>query len=762
MSIGRREILIGMGSAGAGLTLGGLSHFFPLDSPVTTLDWSPGDVNYVPSTCLLCPSHCGILGRVVDDRLVRIDGNPLHPVSRGGLCPKGRAGVQMLLHPDRLTGPLERTGPAGSDEFTPISWDAAMERLLSKMHAPIERAEGTRVGISTGHVTGLMDDVMSRFLNAIGSPNMLREDYADGSAEVISLMQGYASPPAYDLERSDLVVSFGAALSEAWWCMPQASVARDADPPDGPRWLQVDTRLSRTAAAADSWYPVRPGTYGVLALGMMYIMLKEGLYDESWVRHQVSGYEDWTDEKGRRMAGLQTLVLRHGRPDDVAERTGLSVERILELAKAFGNAERPIALWDQAVGWRAGGLADGLAIHALNALAGRLNRPGGVSVQRKFPLPSLSQPLSSVGTEWPELDVLFLYYSNPVASSPDQEKVRKALGEIPFVVSFSPFLDESARHADLILPDHTYLERWQDAPAPPSVPTPSWGLVQPIVPPLHNTRASGDVLIDLAHRLGGETEKAFPWNSMESLVKERGYALGELDRGSVFVPEVRRGELRELEVRGWWIPHGLSAAAFWKSLRESGGWFDPYVDDQTRTGASGLPSGKVALFPAEARRRLAERMPGLVDDILPPAIRPPVAEEGVGNDYPLQLLPYRLMTLASGGTTLFPWLLDSLGLLGESAWHGWVEINPQTASDLGLHEGQRVKAISAQGSFEARLRIYSGAQPGLVNAPYGLHAPARSWGAMEPFNPLTAVGAQRDPVSGHPDWYSTQIRLEPA
>jgi anaerobic selenocysteine-containing dehydrogenase len=761
MSIGRRELLIGIGSAGAGLTLGRISHFFPLASPVTTLDWSPGDVNYVPSTCLLCPSHCGILGRVVDDRLVRIDGNPLHPVSRGGLCPKGRAGVQMLLHPDRLTGPLERTGPPGSNEFTPISWDTALARLTSRLKAPMERGESERIGILTGHVTGLMDEMMSRFMTTIGSPNLLREDYADGSAEVISLMQGYDAPPAYDLERSDLVLSFGAALSEAWWGMPQAATARDAESSEGPRWLQIDTRLSRTAAAANHWYPVRPGTYGVLALGILYILLKEGLYDESWVRHRVTGYEDWTDENGRHVPGLQSLVLRHGRPDDVSQRTSLRVDHIIELAKAFGNAERPVALWDHAVGWHAGGLADGLAIHALNVLAGRLNRPGGVTVQRRLPLTPLSQPVPSAGNGWPELDALLLYYSNPVASRPDPDQVKDALGKIPFVVSFSPFLDETARHADLVLPDHTYLERWQDAPAPASVPTPSWGLVQPIVPPLHDTRATGDLLIDLAHRLGGPVGEAFPWTSMESLVKERGHALAKLNRGSVFVPEVRRGELRELEVRGWWIPHGLSAGAFWKSLRESGGWLDPYIDDQTRTGASTLASGKVALFPAEARRRLAERMPGLVDDILPPGFHGIDDADGLDSDYPLQLLPYRLMTLSSGGTTLFPWLLDSLGLLGETAWEGWVEINPKTASDLGLKEGQQVRAISRHGSFEARLRLYAGAQPGLVNAPYGLHAPVRSWGAMKAFNPLTAVGTERDPVGGNPDWYSARVRLEP-
>jgi len=96
MKIDRRLFLAGLGGTGLGVGLGGLSHLFPLPSPRVGPDWTPGDEEFVPSTCLLCPSHCGILGRVVDGSLVSIDGNPLHPVSRGGLCPKGKAGLQLL------------------------------------------------------------------------------------------------------------------------------------------------------------------------------------------------------------------------------------------------------------------------------------------------------------------------------------------------------------------------------------------------------------------------------------------------------------------------------------------------------------------------------------------------------------------------------------------------------------------------------------------------------------------------------------------
>ena len=126
-----------------------------------------------------------------------------------------------------------------------------------------------------------------------------------------------------------------------------------------------------------------------------------------------------------------------------------------------------------------------------------------------------------------------------MSSAPNPEKVRRALERIPLVISFSPFLDESARLAHLVLPDHTYLERWQDAPAPSSLPYPVWGIVRPVVDPLHDTRSTGDVVLELAARLGGDVREACPWSSMEALVRDRGRVLAAADRGSAFVTEFR-------------------------------------------------------------------------------------------------------------------------------------------------------------------------------------------------------------------------------
>ena len=778
MAISRRNFLVGAAGAGVGFGLGAFSNQFPLAPPEFGPDWRPGVESFVPSTCLLCPAHCGIRARLVDGVFCRIDGNPLHPVSQGGLCPKGRAGIQLAYHPGRLKGPMRRVGPPGSDTFEPISWDAALEQIVAALRAAREEDQAGSVEWLVGDAQGIMGDLISAFCRAYGTERVTVDDYRDGAAEVLHLCQGIEAPPAYDLRSSDFVLSFGAALAEAWWATPLAARARDNDSGDSPRWIQVDARLSRTAVSADEWIPIRPGTHGTLALGLAYLLAKEGLYDADVVSQRVSGWEDWTDDTGVGHQGFRSLVLRHGRPDDVSARTGIPVERITALAKAFGSARSPVAIWDHAVGWRKGGMSDALAIHALNVLRGRLNRPGGVLVQAPTRLPgpldsapagtaALSRrPLTSAtwpseaGTGAPAPRVLFLYHANPVASLAQADAVREALSRAGLVVSFSPLLDESARSSNLVLPDQTYLERWQDATAPAAVAFPVWGVVQPVIKPLHDTRATGDVILELAARLGGEVNAWSRWTSVEGIVRERGIALAGAHRGSAFVETFRQDELRELEARGWWLPHGESAEEYWNTILGTGGWFDPSYDYHDRSAVSQHPDGRVWIFPAEARRRLAGSGESLAEGFLPMTAEDAgTSEAAAPAEFPLRLIPFRVLTLASGSTPTMPWLLEHLGVLTEHAWETWAELNPETAEGLGLQSGQRVRIESAVGAFEATLRLFNGAQPGVVNVPYGLHTRVDGWGEPRGANPLVAVGRQVDPVSGLPDWYSTRVRV---
>jgi anaerobic selenocysteine-containing dehydrogenase len=673
---------------------------------------------------------------------------------------------------------VERVGPPGSDAFKPISWNAALDRVATELRSVRQAGNAGSVEWLVGDAQGVMGELISAFCRAYGTDRITVDDYRDGSPEVLRLCQGIDAAPAYDLRSSDLVLSFGAALSEAWWAMPLASTARDTSAPDERRWVQVDVRLSRTAVSADKWIPVRPGTYGTLALGIAYLLTKEGLYDAATVSERVAGWEDWTDETGARQVGFRSLVLRHGGPDDVSNRTGVPVAQLTELAKAFGMARRPVAIWDHAVSWRRGGLSDALAIHALNILRGALNRPGGVLVQAPLALPGPLDQFPAMtadrsrgaltSTIWPRTSgegastatkVLFLYQSNPVASEARPDDVRQALSRVPFVVSFSPFLDESARYANLVLPDHTFLERWQDASAPAAVPFPVWGVVRPVIAPLHDTRATGDVILDVASRLGDAATRRLRWSSVEHIVRERGLALARAQRGSAFIEDFRQSELRELEARGWWLPHGDSPEQYLERILETGGWFDPILAYGDRSSVSQHTDGRVWIFPAEARGRLQKSGEDLAEGFLPITTDAVGSPSAASKSFPLWLNPFRVLTLASGGTALMPWLLEHLGVLTDHGWEAWAEVHPDTARDVGIQAGQRVRVQSQHGAFEATVRVFAGAQPGVVNVPYGLHTRVHGWGDAPVTNPLAAVGRQVDPVAGLPDWYSTRVQL---
>jgi anaerobic selenocysteine-containing dehydrogenase len=155
-----------------------------------------------------------------------------------------------------------------------------------------------------------MRDLWGQFMKAFGSPNYVADEYADGTDAIMEVMHGMRRRPGYDLERSEIVISFGAPLFESWWSPLQAFVAF-ADPEHAnqrrPHFVQVDTRFSRTAARSHEWVAVRPGTHAVLALGIAYVLIRDELYDAQFVAEHVAGFEDFTDEQGRLRAGYRSL-----------------------------------------------------------------------------------------------------------------------------------------------------------------------------------------------------------------------------------------------------------------------------------------------------------------------------------------------------------------------------------------------------------------------------------------------------------------------
>jgi anaerobic selenocysteine-containing dehydrogenase len=659
--------------------------------------------------------------------------------------------------------------------------------VVERLRAVREAGRPEALALLSGYCAGTMVDVWGQFLRAFGSPNHVRDEYADGTDTIMALAHGIPRAPGYDLDRAGLVLSFGAPLFESWWSPVQALAAfggRGSDEGGRPRFVQVDTRFSRTAAATQEWVGVRPGTHAALALGIAYVLIRDELIDDRFVAERVSGFEDFTDARGRTRDGYRSLVMSNYRTEEVSGVTGVSVERITSLARAFARTRPAVAVCGSDVMRSPDGLLAGLAVHSLNVLVGNISRAGGVMFGDEPPLEPLPEPILDAtaraglkrqpigslevpfeGGDRPlrfaetiarssesRVETLLLYYANPLESSARPDLWREALDRIPFVVSFSPFLDETSGYADVILPDLLAYERWQDAPTPASYPYPVWGVARPLVEPQEGGIHTGDVVLALARDLGGSVADSLPFGGFEDLLKARARGLFSTRRGMILGDEFELRHHRQMEQRGWWLPEHSDFERFWEELVERGGWVDLFYDDTDPSRVSRRPDGRIALMPEELLRFLDAD--GLMGAPFSPVSRTSLA---AAVEFPLRLIPYRLSTLASGTLALERWLVEQPSLLPEVFWIPWVEVSSGTASELGVADGTMVWVVSARDRYRARLKIYPGTAPGTVCAPYRLRHPDGSQA-----NPLRLLDDSRDPLTGLSAWFTTQIRLERA
>ncbi|MBI3361196.1 MAG: molybdopterin-dependent oxidoreductase [Chloroflexi bacterium] len=285
MKLSRRDFL--KISVGAAVTTGFASDARPiLLEPFVRPpeDVLPGQATWYASTCRQCAAGCGIVVRVINGRAKKIEGNPLHPLNRGKLCARGQAGLQVLYNPDRLKNAVRQTGGRGSRQFQPLYWDDALKTLAEKISGLSDPSRLAFFG-------GLMPDHLYRLtaglLEALGAPLPVIFDLhaaLEGRAAAARLSQtffGAPELPAYDLARTQVLLSFGANLLETWMSPVAQSYAygtlRQGYHGGRGFLVQFEPRLSATAASADEWIPVRPGAEGFAALAIGRLIVEERL-----------------------------------------------------------------------------------------------------------------------------------------------------------------------------------------------------------------------------------------------------------------------------------------------------------------------------------------------------------------------------------------------------------------------------------------------------------------------------------------------------
>jgi len=801
MRVTRRGFLRALGgTAGAAALVGGrLAKADQAGQELTK--WATPDEVLVPSVCQQCPGGCGLLVRTLDGEVVGVSGNPFHPINRGGLCPKAFGGLQLLYDPHRLKGPMVRDGRPG--RLRPIGWDEALSIMTARLSALRGKGLSHTVAILGGQYRGYRDTLWKRFAEAYGTANYIRVRCLAPERPALAhqLMQGVTTPLGYDLGEAQFILSFGAGLLEAWLGPVHASQAfarlrRSGERPRG-RLVQVDPRRSPTAIKADRWVPVVPGTDGILALGIANAMIREGLYDQEFVDTHAFGFEDWTNGAGEEVMGFKNLVLREYGLLTVSAATGVPVKAILEIARDLGTIRPALVVGERGPAYGADDLHTRMAIHSLNALIGGIGVRGGLLIQGELPLAALppvrQDEAARRGAAQPRVDgagqgeyllasdvpqalparilqgqpspvnALFLFATNPLANHPAKAEFAEAMKRVPFIVSFSPLLDESSAMADLILPDHTYLERWQDDQVTHLAGFTCFSLGRPAAAPLHRTRNSADVILQVAKALGGSVAESFPWETYEDLLYEGARGLYDAGRGYVVSAHAEESLRKILERQGYWAPEFDSYDDFWDALGKRGAWWDPTGLPVSRKVLLRTPSGKFE-FHSTALQQLVDRAAKREGKTAPfvsalggrdrgdllslPAVAIPAANEP--GTFPLRLNTYRLMSRPTGGGRNQPWLLEQPAVHVRASWEGWVEIHPETAAGLGVKDGQRVWVESAKGRIRLPAKLYAGTLPDVIQIPlFGGEGP----------NPNDLIANEADPFRGFGLLNTTRVKV---
>lgn len=500
MEVNRREFFKVVGIGGATAAMVGCS----VEPPETLIPYVvspeeiiPGQATWYATVCRECPAGCGMVVKTREGRAIKAEGNPDHPVNRGRLCARGQASLQGLYNPDRIRQPL-RKGKDGT--WHPISWEEG-EGLLADRLATL-KGQGNRIACATSLLTGSLDTLVDWWLRAVGGGSRLRYEAVnyESLTEANRAAFGIAAIPTYNLERAELILSFGADFLETWlspveYARQFASMRTYREGRMG-RFAYIGPRLSLTGANADEWIAVHPGTEGLLALGMIHVIIAEGLA---------------TSLPGPEEAALQKLVLPFT-PPLVAEQAGVSPDKVRALARAFARTRPTLAVADPKT---SNGTETCLAVNLLNYVVGNVGETihfgPTAAAGRISPYREMRNLVEAM--ERGEVSLLLLSGVNPVFTLPEGERFRNALDKVSLVVSFASFLDETANASHVILPDHTFLESWGD-----HIP---WegvsGLQQPAMRPLYDTRAFGDVLISVAKRVG--LEQQFPWTNFYAYLR---------------------------------------------------------------------------------------------------------------------------------------------------------------------------------------------------------------------------------------------------
>ncbi len=693
--------------------------------------------------CGICPAGCWVRAEIEDGRLVSVEALPDHPL--GMICHIGRHSPQIVHDPQRLRHPLRRVGPKGSFDFERISWDEAYSTIVNELQRLKQESGPESTAIYTGRGSfdmslcdlfqpaGVAVSSASSVLFPFGSPNTLGVGalcYVSFAmiAPHVTLGEMYITMDT-EIDDADLVVVWGA--NPATDSPPRVHQQILAARRRGAEVIVIDPRRTRTARQAEAeWIPVRPGTDGALALGLINVLIEEELYDESFVR-------DWTVG----FAELSRLV-QHYRPEVVETVTGVPADRVRSLARRIASARGASPVMYTGLEYSDSGVQAIRAVLTLWAVAGQLDVPGGLVIRMKenvfpqnrsglvpnpdvrkalgrdrFPVYShyrgeshaIALPRSVLEGEPYKVRGLIILGGSIITSWPQPRVWKKTLAALDLLVCIDRYLTADAAYADIVLPAATGYEITSYMRYGPL-----FKIRERLVEPQGEARNDFLILAELAERLGyghlyPQTEEAI----LEHALAETGFTVEEVRAagGSVQLPSTM------MQYRKW--EKGL--------LREDG-----------RAGFN-TPSGKFEISSSILAEHGYDPLPVYTEPAEGPLARPDLAER-----FPL--------IFNSGSRTIYDFRSQHHGVRGlaDSMPEPFVVMNTRDAEARNIVDGDAVEITTPHGRLRFAARVTDDIMSGAVDAVMGGGGPLgpEAWQKCNT-NELTDL-EHYDPISGFP------------
>ena len=644
------------------------------DARQNVFPYVKGEVEQIPgvpvwyrSTCAECQAGCGVQVRTREGRAVKIEGSTASPINTGGLCALGQSALQGLYDPDRVRQPLKRVrvGSDGRPVYEPISWDDAYALVAKSL-------TGTgRKALLCGESTGAMRELQQQFSESCGVERAVYDPSQEiALAQASKIVFGKAGVPHFKLGSADVVLTLGADLLETF--VSPVEHARDwakTRKSDKPLCLiTAEPRLSLTGANADLWLCLRPGTELQLALYLSRKLLDSG-------RNGIPA--DAAAFIRERTEGLTK--------DRAAELTGIPAAQLDKLAALLQGAKFGLVIAGGVMTATAQSVELQVVSLLLSAQLGALE--GALNIDELRTVEASLDKVTALaeGMKRQEVSLLFVHGANPVFTLP--AGFGDALKQVPMVVSLASHRNETTDYAHLILPSHTWLESWGDVRPYDGV----FSLQQPAMMPVFDTRALGDLLLDLAARSG----KAIVQDGAQPATFEE-YLKGSWKK----VHKARR------------VTNSFDV--FWSECVEHGGYFP---------GLASVGQPRVSFAAADARAL----------DFAP---------KSSGTD--LTLVPFERVLSFDGRAANRPWLQEIPDPLSKVVWDAWAELHPETAKQLGVESGDIISVRTQEGALELPAVLTPRIFRDVVAVPLGQgHSSmgryaAKVGGAVNPFSILPA------------------------